>query len=105
MTNDCYRVLISANTKREAEQILKILLSNKLIAGGLITSGFSGHWWEGKIDEKTYYNVSAFTVNEHKDKIISEIEKAHSDETPIAAFFKIDYANNRFLDWVRENTK
>jgi len=105
MTNDCYRILISATTKKESEQILKTLLSKKLIAGGLITSGFSNHWWQGKVDEETYYNVSAFTINKHKDTIITEVEKNHSDDTPIIAFFQIDYANDKFLSWIRENTR
>jgi uncharacterized protein involved in tolerance to divalent cations len=39
-----FRVLISATAKEEAEQIVKSLLSKKLIAGGLITDGLSNHW-------------------------------------------------------------
>ena len=105
MADDCYNVLISATKKQEAERILKMLLTKKLVAGGLITSGLSNHWWKGKIDEETYYNLSAFTIIKHRDEIISEVEKIHSDETPIIAFFRIDYANSRFLDWVRESTE
>ncbi len=105
MKDGFYRVLISATTKQEAERVLKILLSNRLIAGGLITQGLSNHWWKGKIEEETYYNLSAFTINQHKDEIISEVEKIHRDETPIVAFFHIDYANEGFFEWVKKNAK
>lgn len=105
MPKEYFRVLISATSKAEAARLLKILVENKLIAGGLITNGLSNHWWEGKIDEEIYYNISAFTVSENKDKIIKEVEKIHRDDVPIIAFFKIDYGNEKFLKWVDENTK
>ena len=99
------RVLISATTREEAKEILKKLVENKLIAGGLITDGLSNHWWDGKVDEATYYNLSAFTVYENKDKIIVEVERIHKDKTPIVAFFRIDYGNDAFLRWIEENSK
>jgi len=100
-----YQVLISATSKEEAKQILKTLVESKLIAGGLITQGLSNHWWKGKIDEEIYYNLSAFTISKNKDKIIEAVEKIHQDETPIIAFFKIDYGNKKFLDWIEESVQ
>jgi periplasmic divalent cation tolerance protein len=99
-----YRSLISATSKEEAQTILKLLLNNKLVAGGLITSGLSNHWWKGKIDEEIYYNISAFTTDKHKEEIIKKVEEIHSDEVPGIVFFEIDDGNKSFLAWIEENT-
>lgn len=105
MNNNYFRVLISATSKEEAQKVLKLLVKQKLIAGGLITEGLSNHWWQGKIDEEIYYNLSCFTVDKNKNKIIQEVEKIHRDETPIIAFFKIDDGNKKFFDWINQNIR
>ena len=98
------RVIISATSEEEAKRILKMLTEKKLVAGGLITNGISNYWWEGKVVEKIYFNIQCFTISDNKEKIIEEVEKIHSDETPVIAFLKMD-GNQKFLDWVRESVK
>ncbi len=98
------QVLISATSKEEAIDISDSLVKQKLIAGSLITKGDSRYWWDGKIVEKEYYNISAFSLIKNKDKIISEVKKIHNDECPIIAFFKID-GNEEFLSWIKESVE
>jgi periplasmic divalent cation tolerance protein len=97
--------LISATSKEEAQKIMLHLAERHLIAGGLITNGDSAYWWNNKLVEKIYYNISAFTMDKHKQKIIEEVRSIHSDEVPIITFTKIDDANPDFLEWVKENTQ
>ena len=101
---DYYRGIISATSESEAKEILKRLVNDKLIAGGLISHGISNHWWEGRIDEETYYNVSVFTLPKHRDKIIEIAEILSKDDTPGVVFFKIEYGNSKFLKWIEDNT-
>jgi periplasmic divalent cation tolerance protein len=102
--SETYRVLISATSEDEATLIVDTLVKAKIIAGGLITSGKSRYWWENKIVEKVYFNISAFTQLSMKDNLIKQVKRIHSDKTPIIAFFKIDYGNEEFLNWVTINT-
>ncbi len=99
-----YKGLISCPIKEEAEKILAILLEQKLAAGGFITDGISNHWWQGKIDKEPYWNISIFTIKKHFDKIINIVEKESTDDTPGVTFYKIDYGNKKFLDWITLNT-
>ena len=105
MAKEYLWALISAPAKKEAGRTLELLLKDKLIAGGMISEGWSNYWWEGKINKKIYYNVSIFTVLENKNKIIEIVEKISSDEAPGAVFFKIDHGNRKFLDWIDKNTR
>ncbi|NQV00042.1 MAG: divalent-cation tolerance protein CutA [Parcubacteria group bacterium] len=105
MNKEYYRVIISATSKEEADKITELLLKDKIIAGGFITSGESHHWWEGRIDREEYFNISCFTINENKNKIIKIVEENSEDEVPGVVFFKIDYGNENFLNWIEENIK
>jgi len=58
--------------------------------------------WEGKIVEKEYYNIQAFSLIKNKEQIIKEIKKIHSDKCPIIAFIKIE-GNQEFLDWIKNS--
>ena len=98
------QILISATSKNEADKIMDNLLEKKLIAGGLIIKGPSRYFWNGKIEEKEYFNISAFSLMKNKSKIVSVVENIHSDKTPIIAFIKID-GNEKFLEWIKKEVK
>lgn len=93
------QITISATNKKEADNISDNLVKKKLIAGSLIIKGPSRYWWDNKIVEKIYYNIQAFSLVKHKNKIIKEVKKIHSDKCPIIFFSKID-GNLEFLDWI-----
>lgn len=96
----CY-ILISASNKKEANKISDNLLKNKLIAGLLILRGPARYWWKGQIEEKEYYNISAFSLYANKLKIIAEVKKISSDSAPVIAFLPTDGDKN-FLQWINE---
>jgi len=102
MKNKYCRILISATSKKEADDISDLLIKKKLIAGSLILKGPSRYWWKGKIVEEEYYNISAFSLIKNKSMIISSVKEIHKDECPIIAFFEMD-GNVEFLKWIDEN--
>ena len=104
MQEDFCQVLISATNKKEANSISDSLVKKRLVAGSLTLKGPSSYWWKGKIVEKEYYNVSAFSLMQNKDKIIEAVKSIHKDACPIIAFFKMD-GNSEFLQWVKENVE
>ena len=96
------QVIVSATTKVEANNISDSLIKKKLTAGSFITKGPSRYWWEGKIVEKEYYNISFFSLFRNKEKIIEMVKKYHSDKCPIIAFFEMD-GNQEFLEWIKQS--
>ena len=100
-----YRGLISATSKSEAKEILAELTSQKLVAGGLISEGLSVYWWKEELVEKVYFNISVFTDERNKGKVIEQVKSMHSDDVPIIAFFEIVDANEEFLFWIDESTR
>ena len=99
---DHYRALIGASDENEANVILDTLLTERVVAGGLITHGPSRFWWKGKIEIKEYYNISTFIPKHKKDILIEVVRKITSDETPVIALFPIE-GNQDFLDWVDQS--
>jgi periplasmic divalent cation tolerance protein len=102
--NKFCQVLINCPSKEESDKVLDMLLEKRLVAGGLITHGPSRYHWKGKIEEQEYYTISTFSLFKNKQKIISEVRKLHSDETPVLVFLDID-GNEDFLKWIGNEVK
>ena len=96
------RVRISAPFAEEANKISRTLVEKKLVAGTMIYQGNCHYWWEGKVVEKVYWNIGAFSLVKHKQEIIDEVKKLHSDQCPVITFNEID-GNKEFLKWVDES--
>ena len=97
-----YRVRISATSEKEVNIISKTLVEKKLVAGTMIYKGNCHYWLNDKVVEKMYWNIGAFSLMKHKQAIIEEVKKLHSDECPIVAFNEID-GNKEFLKWINES--
>lgn len=102
--NKFCQVLINCPAKEESDEVLDILLEKRLVAGGLITHGPSRYHWKGKIEEQEYFTISTFSLSKNKQKIISEVRKIHSDETPVIVFIEID-GNEDFLKWIESEVR
>jgi uncharacterized protein involved in tolerance to divalent cations len=97
------QILINCPKRKEAEKVLDSILKKRLVAGGLITHGPSRYHWKGKIEEQEYFTISAFSLFKNKQKIISEVRKISSDETPVIVLLDID-GNDDFLKWIEDET-
>lgn len=99
-----YKVRISASSKEEGKKISDKLIEAQLVAGTLITSGKSRYHWEGEIEQQTYYNIQAYSLEELKQEITQKVESMHSDDVPIIEYIEIE-GNQKFLDWVEDSVK
>lgn len=99
-----YQVWFSAETEDQAKNILNALVKLKLIVGGTILSGPSRFWWKGKEIDMDYCYIMGFTIDENRAAIEEEYSKVSKEEIPMASFIKMD-GNNKFLDYIYENTK
>ncbi len=102
MDKEFCQIIVSAATKNEADKISDVLVGKKLVAGSLIIKGQSRYWWEGKIVEREYFNIQAFSILKNKSKIILEVKRIHSDNCPIISFSEID-GNIEFLKWIEDS--
>lgn len=98
------QVLINCPSREESDKVLDMLLEKRIVAGGLITHGPSRYHWKGKIEEKEYFTISAFSLAGNKKKIISEVRELNSDETPVIVFLEID-GNEDFLKWIEDEVR
>ncbi len=97
---------ITAKNEVEGKKIAGNLLEKKLVACcNIIPKINSIYWWKGKIENTTESLLIIKTRKELTDKIIEEVRKTHSYETPGIEFLKIVKGNPDFLEWISKETK
>lgn len=75
-----YQVLISAEDKEGAFEVLDALLEKKLVLGGPVLEGPAKFWWKGKIVEMNYAYIVTYTREDLKDEMIKVAEAASEEE-------------------------
>jgi len=96
-----YQVFISAENKEQADTILNPILEKKLATGGQIICSPARFLWKGKLTDMNYCNIIAFTTEEHKDELITEVEKHSVEEVPMISLNVIE-GNKKLLDWIKD---
>jgi periplasmic divalent cation tolerance protein len=92
--------VITCPNKKEAEAIARHLLEEKLIACANIVQGIESlYWWKGKIEEAKEALLVVKTGEKLKEKIIEEVEKAHSYELPVIEFVETK-VNSKAREWI-----
>ncbi len=90
---------ISAEDKKQVDTILNSLLAKKLVAGGLIVNAPARFGWKGETIDMNYYNISVFTTDKHRGKIIEDVRKTSVEEVPMIWFVEFD-GNEELLQWI-----
>ncbi len=93
------KVEISAETKQQADDILNVLLENKLVAGSILTNAPSRFWWKGQVLDMEYFTLSAFSLSQHQEAIIEQVKALTTEEVPMVWFWEIN-GNIELLDWI-----
>ena len=96
-----YQVYISAENKEQADTILNSLLEKKLVNSGLFLQAPMRLWWKGKITDMNYYNISAFTIEKHKQAIIEDVRKTSVEDVPMVWFVEGE-GNEELLKYIDE---
>lgn len=90
---------MSAETKEEAEKMLKELVNRKLMVGGTIMYGPSHYWWNGEEIDMDYYFIMGFTT---RDKVAT-LEEAYCEvsieDVPMFSSYSIK-ANKSFRNFI-----
>lgn len=96
-----YKVEVSADTKKQADDILNALLAKKLVTGGQIINAPARFWWKGEISDIDYCMSWSWTIEKHKESIIAEVLKISEEKVPSVTFSLIE-GNDKLLRWIEE---
>ncbi len=97
-------IYITCKDRKEAREISRHLLSERLIACSNIFPVESMYWWKGKIVDGKECALLAKTLKKNVDRIRKEVEQIHSYEIPCIIDIDAE-ANKDFLDWVRKEVR
>ena len=99
-------VLITCQSKKEADRIALSLLKKRLAACANIISGVNSRfWWNGKIDKAREVLVILKTRRSNFKKIEKETKRLHSYEVPEIIAIPIIAGSREYLGWIGKNTR
>ena len=93
---------MTAANKKEAQNIVRTLLEERLIAcANIIDTVSSFFWWKGKIQEETETLVIMKSDEKHFKKIANRIQELHSYDVPEILALPIVDGSQSYLDWMK----
>jgi periplasmic divalent cation tolerance protein len=99
-------IYITTSSKKEAIEITRSLLAEKLIACSNIFENITSVYeWEGKIIEKTEVVIIAKTVKSCVKSIIKHVKSIHSYDCPCVFSIKTKESDSDFTKWVENYIK
>lgn len=101
MKSKCFTLTISAETKENANEILRTLIDKKLVPGGPVINSPAKFFWKGEVIDMDYFTIMTFTLAKHKDAIIKATEKVSIEEVPMITFAPLD-GNDKLLNWIEK---
>jgi len=94
-------VFISTPNRKEAEEISRILLDNRVIACGNIIKGVdSRFWWKGKKEKARECLLIAKTTRPLIKRLVKIVKSIHPYEVPEIIAIPIVGGYKRYLDWI-----
>jgi periplasmic divalent cation tolerance protein len=97
-------VLMTASSKKEAEDITHKLLEERLIACANIVDNVSSlFWWKQKIEQENETLVVMKSSEKMFKQLIQRIQELHSYEVPEILALPILAGSQPYLDWMKGN--
>ena len=89
----------------QAKKIAKLVVKNKLAACVNINKNINSLFiWKNKMFDENEVELSFKTNDKKVKKLISFLELKHPYECPCIIAFPIKKINDKFLNWVKEQT-
>lgn len=97
-------VLMTASSKKEAENITQKLLEERLIAcANIVDNVTSLFWWKEKIEQENETLVVMKSSEKMFKQLIQRIQELHSYEVPEILALPIVAGSQSYLDWMKGN--
>jgi len=99
------KIIICTCTCEQTDEIIDHLLKERLIACANVVSGVNAkYWWKGKIESSKENLVFMGTKAELVSRIIDEINRIHSYETPQIISLDIEEGLKAYMLWIDAET-
>ena len=92
-------MITTESSKKNALQIAKLLIQNKLAACVSIKQIFSIYKWDDDIEESNEFEITIKTKLEFKDYLIEFLNKNSTYDVP-QIIYKKYYAEMKYCDWL-----
>jgi periplasmic divalent cation tolerance protein len=103
---DARIVLTTAGSPQEAEKIARALVERRLAACvNIVPQIQSVYRWKDKIEQETEWLLIIKTKGNVFESVADAIKELHSYELPECVMLEVDSGSERYLNWIRENTR
>lgn len=103
---DARIVLTTAGSPQEAEKIARALVEGRLAACvNIVPQIQSVYRWKDKIEQETEWLLIIKTKGNVFESVADAIKELHSYELPECVMLEVDSGSERYLNWIRENTR
>ena len=103
---DARIVLTTAGSPEEAEKIARALVEGRLAACvNIVPQIQSIYRWKDKIEQETEWLLIIKTKTNLFESVADAIKELHSYELPECVMLEVDSGSERYLNWIRENTR
>ena len=96
---------ITSKDEKEAKQIAKVLVKEKLVACVNIHSIDSVYEWKGKIEDGNEVVMIAKTTDDLVYEAMEKVKELHSYDCPCILVIPVETANKEFVEWMNKVTK
>jgi periplasmic divalent cation tolerance protein len=101
MKNSYIIILVTASSKKEAENISQKLLEQKLIACANIVGPVISHfYWVGKVEKAEEFLILMKSRLDLFDAVSERVKALHSYEVPEVVALPIVAGSQAYLDWL-----
>ena len=99
-------VYITASSEKEALDIGKALVSQRLAASvNIINPVRSLYWWDGQIQDEREVVIVAKTVAALVERLTEKVISMHSYSCPCVISIPIEKGHQAFFEWIEEVTQ
>lgn len=95
-------VLMTASSRDEATNIIRVLLEEKyIVCANIIENISSFFWWKGKIEKEKEVLVLMKSARDRFKKLSKRVIELHSYDTPEILSIAVLDGSSSYLDWMR----
>jgi len=99
-------ILTYLDDESKAEQIINVLLQERLAACISIFPCRSRYWWKGKVKQNDKELVVWIKTKDRlADKVMQRVKQLHPYDLPVIEIINVEAANSAAEAWVDEVTK
>ena len=99
-------MLVTAPGEAEAANLCRDLVEEGLVACGNIVGGVrSIYRWEGQLQDEAEVLLILKTASSKVSDLLARVPEIHPYQVPEVLVLSVESGYERYLDWVREETR